>query len=195
MKKMKITMKKILYSIFITLLITLTWTTNSHAQKHTRFGLPEGAKVRLGKGSIENIAYSPNGKLLAVASSIGVWIYDAQTGEELDLYTGHTKLVICVAFSPDSQTLASGSRDDTIRLWDVNTGNHLHTLTGHVETSWASSVAFSPDSQTLASASGDYTIRLWDVNTGNHIRTFTGHTDGVNSVAFSPDGADTHKCE
>ena len=99
---------------------------------------------------------------------------------------GHTGLVKSVSFSPDGDTLASGSNDDTIRLWDANTGSHLRTLTGHTDTVF--SVAFSPDGQTLASGSGDETIRLWDANTGSHLRTLTGHTDPVFSVSFSPDG-------
>ncbi len=76
-------MKNILYSILITLTITLTFTTNTPAQDYTTISLPEGAKARLGKGRITgNVAYSPDGSKLAVASRIGVWIYDAQTGEE-----------------------------------------------------------------------------------------------------------------
>ena len=111
-----------------------------------QWSLPDGAIARLGKGSINEIEYSPDGSKLAVASSIGIWIYDAQTGEELNLLTGHTGLVTSVSFSPDGNTIASGSSDGTIRLWNANTGVHLRTLTGH--TDYVFSVSFSPDGTT-----------------------------------------------
>ena len=91
-----------------------------------------------------------------------------------------------MSFSPDGRTIASGSFDETIRLWDAVTGRHKRTLTGH--TNWVNSVAFSPDGNTLASGSDDATIRLWDAETGAHMRTLTGHTGSVYSVSFSPDG-------
>ncbi len=99
---------------------------------------------------------------------------------------GHRSDVLAVAFSPDRRTLASGSRDRTIRLWDTNTGEHKLTLEGH--TSGVTCLAFSPDGNTLASGSWDHTIRLWDAETGQPLQTLEEHTDGVRSVVFSPDG-------
>ena len=114
-------------------------------------------------------------------------LWDAETGEHIRTFTGHTSGVNSVSFSPDGSTLASGSGDNTVRLWDAETGEHIRTFTGH--TSGVYSVAFSLDGRTLATGSGDNTVRLWDAETGEHIRTFTGHTSGVNSVSFSPDGS------
>ena len=255
-------------------------------QDYSKWHVPEGAIARLGKGTITDIAYAPDGSRLYVLSSIGIWIYDAQTGAALDLisdYHYHNvgmtfspdgKVLVCVggntiriwdvstntlirtlkgnislendgqsvvydvsfnpdgkvlascgrigkhatvrlwdittgkvrktlkhshatrknehvsimsvAFSPDGKLLASGSRDNTVRLWNARTGRHRHTLLGHAGYG-VSSVAFSPVGKLLASgADGDKTVRLWDVTTSTLIKTFEGHN--VRSVTFSPDG-------
>ena len=78
--------------------------------------------MRLGKGYVRDVAWSPDRTLLAVGGTAGIWLYDAHTGAEVSLITGHSFRVNGIAFSPDGLTLASGSRDDTVRLWDVNTG-------------------------------------------------------------------------
>ena len=117
--------------------------------------------ARLGKGAINDVTYSPDGKLLAVASEIGIWLYDVHSGQELNLITGHTDWVLSVSFSLDGQTIASGSWDNTIRLWDVQTGVEKQQLIGH--TGGVHSVSFSPDGQPLASGSWDGTVLLWRV--------------------------------
>ncbi|KAF7503289.1 hypothetical protein GJ744_004011 [Endocarpon pusillum] len=99
---------------------------------------------------------------------------------------GHGDLVRSVAFSPNGQQLASGSNDNTIRLWDASTGKCLQTLEGHRDL--VRSVAFSPNGQQLASGSNDDTIRLWDASTGKCLQTLKGHGDKVTSVVFSPNG-------
>lgn len=114
--------------------------------------------MRLGKGEIKEIVYSPDGTKLAVASTIGVWIYDVQTGAELNFFTGHTDDVYSVSFSADGSTLASGIADEAIRIWNTKTGKSIRTLSGH--TSWVRSVAFSPDGSIIASGSSDGTVVL-----------------------------------
>ena len=103
--------------------------------------------------------------------------------------SGHTDHVLSLAFKPNSYLLASGSSDDTIRIWDVgdNTNlRHVRTLRGHTESVY--SVAWSPDGRTLASASRDGTVRLWNPNNGINFAVLRGHTEWVVSVAWSPDG-------
>ncbi|MGF2038742.1 MAG: ribosome assembly protein 4 [Nostoc sp. CmiVER01] len=84
---------------------------------------------------------------------------------EVNTLEGHSSRVFSVGFSPDGKTLASGSLDNTIKLWDVSTGKAIKTLTGH--SSPVYSVGFSPDGKTLASGSGDKTVILWDLDFDN----------------------------
>ena len=152
----------------------------------TAVALPDGALARLGYGKPEAVAYSPNGDVLAVATSIGMELWDAHTHERTGvLETG--SWILSVAFSPDGATLASASRDETVRLWDIASRREIVTLQGH--TDWVWSVAFSPDGATLASGGDDATVRLWDVASRQEIATLQGHTRLVWSVAFSSHGA------
>ena len=100
--------------------------------------------------------------------------------------TGHRGHVYSVTFSPDGQKLASGSSDDTIRLWNAISGTHQKTLSGHTGTVW--NVSFSPNGRTLASASHDQTVRLWNIQFGTQIKILRAHTDPVYCVSFSPNG-------
>jgi len=110
-------------------------------------------------------------------------------GSERSRLGGHNTPVVSVSFSPDGETLASGSYDNTIKLWNVESGKEIRTLMGH--SNYVYSVSFSPDGETLASGSWDKIIKLWNVETGKEIRTLIGHTDSVRSVSFSPDGVTT----
>ncbi|KAL4985441.1 NACHT and WD40 domain protein [Aspergillus falconensis] len=103
----------------------------------------------------------------------------------LQTLEGHSDWVESVAFSHDSQMVASGSDDNTVKLWDAKTGSELQTLKGHSDS--VQSVAFSHDSQMVASGSDDNTVKLWDAKTGSELQTLKGHSDSVQSVAFSHD--------
>ena len=176
---------KLIRILTSTLLLVSVYLSNSGAQDSSQWRLPEGAIARLGKGGVNDIKYSPDKTRLAVASSIGTWLYDANTGEELGLLTGHTKPVAAIAFSPNGDKLVSGSYDRTLRLWNPYTGELLKTLNteGKIAT-----VAFSPDGRTLANGLGA-NIQLWDMDTGQHKATLNG--GGGSSIfflVFSPDG-------
>jgi len=112
----------------------------------------------------------------------------ARPGQLARTLTGHTDTVWAVAFSPDGRLLATASADNTARLWNPATGEHLRTLAGHAD--GVLGVAFSPDGRMLATASADNTARLWDPATGERLRTMAGtlagHTDYVRAVAFHP---------
>ncbi|MBP5975548.1 CHAT domain-containing protein [Brasilonema sp. CT11] len=144
------------------------------------------------------VAFSPDGKTLATGSEDKtVKIWDALTGECLQTLHEHSdsplgdsyaSRVWLVAFNPDGQTLLSASENQTMKLWDVHTGQCLRTVDGY--SNWVLSVAFSPDGQMLASSSEDQRVRLWDVVTGECLQTLQGHTNLVSSVTFAPQNID-----
>jgi WD40 repeat protein len=156
--------------------------------------------------SVFNLAFSPDGRHLASVGA-GRWVIlweqpdelaaGAAAGEPVGYgLDGHTGQVYSVAFSPDGKTLATGSRDRVIILWDVDSREPLGSpLEGHE--GWVMGLAWSPDGRTLASASADGTVRLWRAGelldgTEGHAEPagppLVGHGNWVNDLAFSPDG-------
>jgi WD40 repeat protein len=147
---------------------------------------------RLGAGSfqaagpVDAVAYSPDGRLIAVGDWGGqITVRDAATGQPL-YNDKHGQYVHAVAFSPDGKLLATGSSDHLVRILDATTGELQRTLEGH--TDGVLSVAFSPDSKQLLTGSYDETARLWDLATGEPLQTFGDHSWWVWKARFSPDG-------
>jgi WD40 repeat protein len=99
--------------------------------------------------------------------------------------TGHTGWIWSVACSPKDNIVASGSADNTVKLWDISMGICFLTLRGHTLDVY--SVAFSSDGKLLVSGSEDNTVKVWDTKTGECVHTLSGHTSWVHGVAFSPD--------
>jgi WD40 repeat protein len=136
---------------------------------------------------VQSVAYAPDGKLLASASSdktVRVW--DSGTGKLIRALEGHQAIVVSVAFSPDGKLLASGSEDQTVRLWDTTTGKLVRVLQGQQDS--VPSLTFSPDGQTLATGTHEHKAHLWDIASGKLLRTFKARNEYVTSVAFAPDG-------
>jgi WD40 repeat protein/serine/threonine protein kinase len=102
------------------------------------------------------------------------------------VFTDTFGTILCVAFSPQRDLLATGTATGEIRVWYAASGLALQTFRGHSD--WVFSVAFSPNGKILASASLDQTVRLWDIRSGKLLNILQGHTNEVYSVAFSPDG-------
>ena len=128
---------------------------------------------------VRSVALSPNGKILATgdatsdsSGSIRLWSVHTHRMRAL-LRTSDLGPVLAVAFSPDGNTLASGSAGGKIRLWDVRTHRQLgKELTG--TQGQVNSIAFSPNGSTLASGGSDARVRLWDVHTHHEIGALTG---------------------
>jgi len=167
--------------------------------------LPAEAIARLTTGldssgnatHIHSVPFSPDGQTLAWADrkdhAIRVW--DARTGKEQIKLHGHESYVLCVAYAPSGRTLASGSYDGSIRIWDLITGRTRAVLRDGQRQSLVYTIAFSPDGKTLASGDWNGTIRLWDLATGKLLHTVLGdgtvpgkQTSYVQVVVFSPDG-------
>src|SRR5262249_44631303 len=118
---------------------------------------------------VYRLAFSPDGQMLA--SLIGeagkpkkAWHSDVRSRELRPTRRGDTGVVFSAAIAPDGKTLATGSTDRAVRLWDLENGQPRTTLRGHTDTVF--SVLFSPDGKTLATGSWDDTVRLWDQHTG-----------------------------
>ena len=157
---------------------------------HT-WSLPDGARARLGRGLLDTrgigrgnrmFAFSRDGRLLAITTQVGVWVYDVETAQPLVLL-GPVESASSLAFSADGQTLAAATTEG-FEVWDVATGTHTAVLDRSSNS--PAFVAFSADGATLISAEGNF-IRQWDVATGMNTATATLEIFVGNTAAFSPD--------
>lgn len=141
----------------------------------------------LGRGWINDLAWSPDGETLAAATAAGIWLYEAHDLDAAPRFLqGHTAPVSSIDFSSDGHLLVSGGWDKTLRLWDMDAGTQRTLLEGH--NGQVESVAFSPDDTMIVSGGFDSTLRLWDVESGETVATLPGHENTITSVAYSPDG-------
>lgn len=99
---------------------------------------------------------------------------------------GHSDSVWSVSFSGDGRFVASGSDDQSVKIWEASTGACVRTLQGHSD--WVRSVSFSADGRYVASGADDNSVKIWEVNTGSCVHTLKGHSNYVRSVSFSGDG-------
>ena len=130
----------------------------------TRWDLPKGAKFRLGKGTIQDITLSADAKRFAVATHVGIWIYDGRTGVELALLNKLGRGVSAVAFSPDGNVLAGASTHrlgGEILLWDVNNEKLIKSLNAPM---YVFDLIFSDDGTKLASTASMGEVQIWDIS-------------------------------
>ena len=149
--------------------------------------------LKLDGSAFWTVAFSPDGKALAVVGSSGTVAIWKPDGTLLQAIDAHQALTTGVSFSPDGKTLASASTDGTVKLWKLDRSDTSvpqkallrRTLKGHTE--GVAKVSFSPDGEIVATASLDNTVKLWNSN-GILLTTLTGHTGAVVAMSFSPDG-------
>ena len=142
--------------------------------------------IRARTRSVTGVAFSPDGQHLV---SVGMdsrflWLWETATGKLTHRLAGHRAGVLGVAFSSTDGVLASGSSDQSVRLWALPTKAEMTALTGH--TGAVRSVAVSSDGRLLVSGSADRTVRLWALPAGIEAAPPLGHADPVTSVALSP---------
>ena len=136
------------------------------------------------------LAFSPDGKRLAVGGYREVRILNVADGTEWARLEGHAEVVRGVAFSPDGKLLAAAgglpARSGEVKIWNLETRRPIHTIQAHDDCIYA--VAFSPDGNRVATGSYDKLIYLWDVETGKQVKRLKDHIDAVFALAYSGDG-------
>lgn len=141
--------------------------------------------IKVRSNNVHPVVITPDQKIVVSSNGCIIKLWHPQTGKLLRTLNHHTKVVNCIAISPDGKLLASGSDDCTIKLWHLHTGELLSTIPARM--SRVTAVAISPDGKTLASGNCD-NIYLWNLQTGKRIHTLEDNSGWVDSLGFSPDG-------
>jgi WD40 repeat protein/tRNA A-37 threonylcarbamoyl transferase component Bud32 len=145
----------------------------------------EGPLAIIGFKRAIHLAFGHNGKRIVAADAAKVQVRDSKTGSRLLTFSGHSQQVTNVACSPTNSLAASASFDNTVRVWDAESGEEMFA----VEHDYPMvSLAFSPDGKRLVGGGLGQTIFVWDTDTGQQFLAFSTGTVVVTAVAFSPDG-------
>jgi WD40 repeat protein/predicted Ser/Thr protein kinase/tetratricopeptide (TPR) repeat protein len=150
---------------------------------------PELANILTGRQNVTTLAFDPTGRTLAVGGEDRrLRVVDPLNQRESGIAVQHPTGVLCVAFSPDGASFATGTRDrdNKVRIWDTLNRSELRVLDG--PTASVQCVAFSPDGKRVAAGSFDSSIRIWTLDSNDDPMLLTGHTRGVESMAFRRDG-------
>lgn len=135
---------------------------------------------------LHDLVFTADGRYLVYDNVKDLVIRDGHTGEITRKLSGHRSTIRSIAVSPDDRYIASGSKDRTVRVWEIETGREVWSETAHAQETGA--VAFSPDGETLATAGGDGFLRLWRWKQGTLVLEYPLHDWPVEKLAFAPDG-------
>lgn len=194
--------------------IVLLWEAGSGNVIASRRDLVEKGRLPYGPSSIRGLAFSPDGKRLALVGEMGsIRIWEHATGKDVFVQKSEAKSQNAVAFRPDGKQIAVADNDGAVRVLDAETGKLERTLRGHFEYTEATTgarsdqpklndppvafrqqsspvhaVCWSANGQLLASAGADHLAKVWEPATGREVSTCRGHTAAVFAVDFNPDG-------